>query len=79
MTQVIKEATKENIQFNLILANKECLDGNLETGSSCGCSDYEMEKFNILQGGEKKKGKIAMLNFRRTVFVLFMDLLGRIL
>lgn len=78
MTQVIKEATKENIQFNLILANKECLDGNLETGSSCGCSDYEMEKFNILQGGEKKKGKIAMLNFR-TVFVLFMDLLGRIL
>lgn len=71
MTQVIKEPTKENTQLNLILTNKERLDGNLETGSSHGCSDHEMEKFSILQRGDKNKSKITMLNFRRAVFFLW--------
>lgn len=78
MTQVINEPTKENPLLDHILANKDELVGNLKAGGSLGCSDHEMEKFRILQGGNKAKSRITTLGFRRTGFHRLKDLLGRI-
>lgn len=78
MTQVINEPTKENTLLDHILTNKEEFIGDLKARANLGCSNHEMEKFRILQGGSKAKSRIKIFGFRRAGFCLLMDLLGSI-
>lgn len=70
--------SQQRTQLDHILTNKEKLVEDLRARGSLGCSDHEMMKFRILQGGNKAKRRFTTLDFRRTGFHLLMDLLGRI-
>jgi len=50
----------------------------VKVGGSFGTSDHEMVEFRILCGGNRARSRITILDFRRTNFVLFKELLGRI-
>lgn len=42
---------RKGILMDLVLTNKEGLDGDVKFGGSLGCSDNEILYFKILQGG----------------------------
>jgi len=69
---------RRGVLLDLVLANKEGLVGDVNVGVSLGCSDHEMVEFRILRGGSRAIGRIKILDFRRTNFGLFKDLLGGI-
>ena len=47
----------------------------MKTGDSLGCRDHELMEFRILRGGNKAKNRTTSLDFRRTDFGVFKDLL----
>lgn len=51
--------------LDLILANKEELDGYGRVRNSLCCSDYEIVEFRILRGGNEAKSRISDLDFRK--------------
>lgn len=65
--------------LDLILTNKEGLDGDVKVESSLNCSDHEMVESRILRAGRRVKSKLTTLEFRKVDFVLFKSVLGRIL
>ncbi|PKU45109.1 mast stem cell growth factor receptor kit [Limosa lapponica baueri] len=74
LTQMIEKPMRRGIWLNLILTNKEGVVGNMKVKGSLGCPDHEMES-RILKGGSRSKSKITNLDFRRTDFSHFKDLL----
>jgi len=62
----------------MALTNKGGLAEDVKAGGSLGCSDHEMVEFRILHGRSRVISRITPLDFRRTKFGLFMDLLGGI-
>ncbi|GAB0179869.1 mitochondrial enolase superfamily member 1 [Grus japonensis] len=69
---------RSGVLLDLVLTNKEGLVGDVKAGGSLGCSDHEMVEFRILHGRSRAINRIITLDFRRTNFDLFKDLLGRI-
>ena len=65
--------------LDLVLTNKEGLIRDVKAGGSLDCSGHEVVEFRILHGGSKAINRFTALDLRRTNFVLFKDLLGRIL
>ncbi|GAB0187153.1 hypothetical protein GRJ2_001180600 [Grus japonensis] len=63
---------------DLVLTNKKGLVGNVKLKGSLGCSDHEMMEFKILRAVRRAHSKLTTLDFRRTDFGLFRDLLGRV-
>lgn len=48
--------------------------GGIDQGSlGSGCNEVE---FRIMKGGNEAKSRVIALDFKRSVFVLFMCLLG---
>ncbi|GAB0189068.1 mitochondrial enolase superfamily member 1 [Grus japonensis] len=64
--------------LDLVLTNKEGLVRNVKLKGSLGCSDHEMVEFRILRAARRARSKLTTLDFRRTDFGLFRDLLGRV-
>ena len=64
--------------LDLVLTNKEGLVGNVKLKGSLGYSDHEVVEFKILRAVRKAHSKLTTLDFRRTDFGLFRDLLGRV-
>jgi len=51
---------------------------NVKLTGSFGYSDHEMVEFKILRAARRAYSKLSILDFRRTDFGLFKDLLGRV-
>lgn len=51
--------------LDLILANKEELDGYGKVRNRLCCSDCEIVELRILRGGNKTKSRISDLDFRK--------------
>ncbi|PKU47795.1 hypothetical protein llap_1904 [Limosa lapponica baueri] len=66
------------VLVDLILTNKHGLVWDVKTGGSLGCSDHEIVDFRILRQRSKAISRITTLDFRRTNFGLFEDLLSGI-
>jgi len=64
--------------LDLALTKKEELVGNVKLKCSFGYSDHETVKFKILRAARRTHIKLTALTFRRAVFGLFSDLLGRV-
>nr|XP_047930749.1 nucleoside diphosphate kinase 6 [Anser cygnoides] len=60
---------------DFILTNKEGLVENVKLKGRLGCSDHEMVKFWIQRAARREHSKLATLDFVRTDFALFRDLL----
>ncbi|GAB0185542.1 hypothetical protein GRJ2_001019500 [Grus japonensis] len=58
--------------------NKEGLVRDVNLKGSLGCSDHEMVEFKILKAARRAHSKLTTLDFKRTDFGLFRDLLGRV-
>ncbi|GAB0204618.1 mitochondrial enolase superfamily member 1 [Grus japonensis] len=78
LTQVVEEPTGTGVLLDFVLMNREGLVGDVKAGGSLGCSDHETVEFRILHGSSRAVSRIRSLDFRRTNFGLFKDLLGRI-
>jgi len=78
LTQVVEEPTRGGVLLDLVLTNKKGMveDGKVE--SSLDCSDHEMVEVKILHGGSRAISRITTLDFRRSNFGLFKELLGGI-
>lgn len=59
--------------MDLVLINKEGLEGNVKLKDSLGCSD-SMEEFEILRAARRADSKLATLHFSKADFGLFRDL-----
>lgn len=57
LTQVIEQLIRRGALLDLILANKEGLNGYVKVNGSPGCSDHNMVEFRILRGGRKQKAR----------------------
>jgi len=75
---VTKEPIKRGSMLDLILINKEGLVGNVKLKGRFGCTDHEMVKFKILRAVRRAHSKLTTLDFRRTDYGRFRDLLGRV-
>ena len=64
--------------LDLFLINEEGLVTNVNLKGSLGCSDHETVDFKILRASKRVCSKLATLDFRRTDFELFKELLGRV-
>jgi len=64
--------------LTFVLMNKEGLVEDVKVGGRLGCSDHEMMNFRILHGGSRAIRRIQTLDFRRTNYGLFKELLGGI-
>ena len=78
LLQVIEEPMRRGAMLDLVLTNKEGLVGNVKLKGSLGYSDHEVVEFKILRAVRKAHSKLTTLDFRRTDFGLFRDLLGRV-
>ncbi|GAB0208109.1 protein NYNRIN-like [Grus japonensis] len=76
--KVIEEPTRRGAMLDLVLINKEGLVGVAKVKGSLGCSDHEMVEFKILRAARRVHSKLTTLDFRRTDFGLFRDLIARI-
>jgi len=77
--QVVEEPTRRGTLLDLVLMNKQELVEDVEAGGRLGCSDHEIVEFRILYGGSRLISRIKTLDFRRAIFGLLKELLGRIL
>ncbi|GAB0188096.1 hypothetical protein GRJ2_001274900 [Grus japonensis] len=75
LLQVIEKPTRRGAMLDLVLINKEELVGNVKLKGSLGCGDDEMVEFKILRAARRAHSKLTTLDFRRTDFGLFRDLL----
>ncbi|PKU29906.1 rna-directed dna polymerase from mobile element jockey- hypothetical protein [Limosa lapponica baueri] len=75
LTQMVEEPMRRGALLDLVLTNKEGLVGDVKVGGSLGCSDHEVVEFRILCGRSRAKSSIPTLDFRRTNFGFFKDLL----
>ncbi|PKU33645.1 glycerol kinase [Limosa lapponica baueri] len=75
LLQVTEEPTRRGAMLDLVLTNKEGLVGNVKLKGSLGCSDHETVEFKILRVVRRVHSKLTTLDFRRTDFGLFKDLL----
>lgn len=50
LTQVVKHPTSNGVLFDLILAQRNGLEG-VEAGGSLGCSSHDLVELSISQGG----------------------------
>ena len=78
LLQVTEEPTRRGAMLDLVLTNKEGLVGNVKLRGSLGCSHHEIVEFKILRAPRRAHNKLTTLDFRRTDFGLFRDLLGRV-
>ncbi|GAB0186660.1 hypothetical protein GRJ2_001131300 [Grus japonensis] len=78
LLQVIEEPTRRGAMLDLVLTNKEGLVRNVKLKGTLGCSDHKMVEFKILRAARRANSKLTTLDFRRTDFGLFRDLLGRV-
>ncbi|GAB0178252.1 hypothetical protein GRJ2_000290500 [Grus japonensis] len=69
---------RRGAMLDLIVTNKEGLVGDGKLKGSLGCSDHERVEFKSLRAARRACSKLTTLDFRRTDFGLFMDLLGRV-
>ncbi|GAB0185376.1 hypothetical protein GRJ2_001002900 [Grus japonensis] len=69
---------RRGAMLDLVLTNKEGLVGNGKLKGSLACSDHKMVEFKILRAACRTHSKLTTLDFRRTDFGLFRDLLGRV-
>ncbi|GAB0183494.1 hypothetical protein GRJ2_000814700 [Grus japonensis] len=76
LAQVVEEPTRRGVLLDLVLTNKEGLDGDVKLGGSLGCSDHEMMEFRILHERSRATSQITTLGFRSTNFGLCKNLLG---
>lgn len=67
---------KIGVLLNLVLINMEGQFGNIKVGGSLGCSDHETVEYRILHRRNKVISRNATLDFRRSNFDPFKDLLG---
>lgn len=61
-----------------VLTSKKGLVGNMKARGSLRCSKHETVELRNLHGRKKTVSRVAMLDFSRTNFNLFRDLLGGI-
>ncbi|GAB0181809.1 hypothetical protein GRJ2_000646200 [Grus japonensis] len=78
LLQVTEEPTRRGAMLDIILTNKEGLVEDVKLKGSLGCSDHEMVEFRILRAARRAHSKLTTLDFSRTDFGLFRDLLGRV-
>lgn len=78
LLQVTEEPMRRRAVLDPVRTNREGLMRSVKLESSLGCSDHEMVEFKILRAARKARSKLTTLDFRRTDFSLFKDLLGRI-
>lgn len=76
--QVIEEPTRRGAMLDLVLANKEGLEGNVKLQGSLGCSDHELVEFGFCRAVRRAHSRLATLDFRRSRLDLFRDHLGRV-
>ena len=50
--------------LDLVLTNKEGLEGSVKLKGSLGCSDHEMVEFKNLSAARRVHSKLATLDFR---------------
>lgn len=73
---MIEEPMTRGAVLDLILTNKEVLVGNAKVKGSLDCSGREMVDFRILRAVRRENNRFVILDFRKTDFALFSDLLG---
>ncbi|GAB0208094.1 hypothetical protein GRJ2_003275100 [Grus japonensis] len=78
LLQVTEESMRRGAMLDLVLTNKDGLVGDVKLKGSLGCSDHEMVEFKILRAARRAHSKLPTLDFRRTDFGLFRDLIARI-
>lgn len=61
-----------------MLTTSKVLIAAMKVRSSTSCTDHEMVEFRTLEEGSRAKNKFTMLVFRRVLFGLFKDLLGKV-
>lgn len=69
---------RRGMLLDLVLNNKEGLQGDVKVGGNLGHSDHVTVELKILCRRSKVISRIASLDFRRANFDLFKDLLGGI-
>ncbi|TRZ05888.1 hypothetical protein HGM15179_021217 [Zosterops borbonicus] len=75
LMQVGEDPMRKGVLLDLVLPNQEGLIEDVKAEGSLGCSDHKMVELRILHGGSKALSRTRTLNFWRTNFSLFNDLL----
>ncbi|XP_062497870.1 uncharacterized protein LOC134175668 [Pezoporus occidentalis] len=75
---VIEKPRRRGAMLELVLTNREGLDGDVALQGSLGCSDHEMVEFEILRTVRRACSKLTALDFKRADFGLFRNLLSKV-
>lgn len=78
LPHVTEQPVRRGIMVNLLLTNEEELMGNVKFKVCLSSSNHKMVKFEFLRAVRGAHSKLTDLHFRRTDFVFFRDLLGRV-
>lgn len=78
LLQVIQEPARRGVMLDLVLSKKEKLVGKVKPRDSLGCSDHGMVEFENLSAARRVQSRLPALDFRRTGFGHFRDLLGKV-
>jgi len=60
-----------------MLTSASELNSDMKTGGSLGCSDHTLVEFTVLRDMGKAASTVRTLNFRKTNFQLFKELVSR--
>ncbi|GAB0178027.1 hypothetical protein GRJ2_000268000 [Grus japonensis] len=74
LSQVIDSLTGGEMLRDPLLTNMDELIRDVKTGGSLGCSNHALVEFTILRNMGQLRSRIRTLNFRRTNFQLFKEL-----
>jgi len=61
----------------VLVTNTSELIGDIKIGGSLGCSDHTLVELAVLRDTGQAKSKVRTLNFRKTNFQLFKELVNR--
>ena len=77
LSQAIEDPTRGDAILDLLLTSANELIGNIRIGGCLGCSDHGMVEFILQREMRRAKNKIRMINFRKTEFQLFRELVNK--
>lgn len=78
LIQVLDKTTTREALLDLVITNTAELIKEVKIGGSLSCSDHTLAEFVISRDMGLAKSKVRTLNFRRTNFQLFKELVNEI-
>ncbi|KAJ7415207.1 hypothetical protein BTVI_38929 [Pitangus sulphuratus] len=78
LVQVLEKPNRGEALLNLVLTNADELTKGVKVGGSLGCSDHALVEFVISRSVNLVRSKVKTLNFTRTNFQLFKELVNEI-